>query len=180
MNSTMIKAIDAGILFLCVANSARSQIAEGLAKQAFGSSIHVQSAGSKPAKVHPLALEVMKEVGVDISAQRCKSIDDIDLSCIGVVVTLCTGEVCSVRVIPAMHLYWFLPNPAIHMDDCLDIDSFRKTRDELTLRIDGLHRDYLCRSAWVAAGECGPLPSSGPVLLSLFRRLTSRYGLRVG
>lgn len=180
MNRRTISAIDNGILFLCVANSARSQIAEGLARRAFESSVHVQSAGSKPARVHPLAVEVMREVGVDISSHHSKSIDDVDMSCVGLVVTLCTGEVCSVRVFPAVHLYWFLPNPAIHMDDRLDIDCFRKTRDELTSRIERLHSEYLCRPAWTEAGGNGPLPSPESMLLSSFRRLTLRYGLKAG
>ncbi|WP_437645306.1 hypothetical protein [Sorangium sp. So ce362] len=58
------------ILFLCVANSARSQMAEGLARKLFGSRIAVQSAGSEPSKVNPYAIEVMREVGVDLTTHH--------------------------------------------------------------------------------------------------------------
>ena len=54
------------LLFLCVANSARSQMAEGLARQLFGEDVRVQRAGSHPSPVNPLAIKVMKEIGIDI------------------------------------------------------------------------------------------------------------------
>ena len=63
-----------GILFLCVANSARSQIAEGLARARFGDAVRVQSAGSSPTRVHPDAIAVMREAGVDLSTQTSKSV----------------------------------------------------------------------------------------------------------
>ena len=67
------------ILFLCVGNSARSQIAEGLAKEMLGSSHNIQSAGSNPTgNIHPSAICTMKEIGIDISHQRSKSIDNLD------------------------------------------------------------------------------------------------------
>lgn len=65
---------DKTILILCVANSARSQMAEGLSRKLFGSRIAVQSAGSEPSKVNPYAIEVMREVGVDLSAHHSKSV----------------------------------------------------------------------------------------------------------
>jgi arsenate reductase len=82
------------ILFLCVENSARSQIAEGIAKKIFGNMADIQSAGSNPSKVHPLAIEVMKEHGIDISGQKSKSIDKIDMADIDWVITLCAEEIC--------------------------------------------------------------------------------------
>ena len=68
------------ILFLCVANSARSQLAEGLARARFGARIQVQSAGSEPSQVNPYAIEVMAELGIDLSAQHSKSVMSIDPS----------------------------------------------------------------------------------------------------
>ena len=68
------------ILFLCVANSARSQMAEGLARQILGEGAEVSSAGSKPAPVNPHAVEAMAEIGIDITGQYSKSVDTIDLS----------------------------------------------------------------------------------------------------
>jgi arsenate reductase len=62
---------DKTILFLCVANSARSQMAEGLARRLFGARVRVQSAGSEPSQVNPYAIEVMREIGVDLSTHRC-------------------------------------------------------------------------------------------------------------
>ncbi|EQD43383.1 Protein-tyrosine phosphatase, low molecular weight, partial [mine drainage metagenome] len=77
------------ILFLCVANSARSQMAEGLARALLGSDVDVLSAGSRPSKVNPYAVEVMAELGIDISAQRSKAVGEIDPSGLDAVVTLC-------------------------------------------------------------------------------------------
>lgn len=82
------------MLFLCVANSARSQMAEGLARKLFGSRISVQSAGSEPSKVNPYAIEVTREVGVDLSAHSSKSVQTIDAASVGTVITLCAEEVC--------------------------------------------------------------------------------------
>ena len=64
------------ILFMCVANSARSQLAEGLARSIFGSDAEIQSAGSNPGSLNPFAIQVMNEIGIDISKQYSKSIDD--------------------------------------------------------------------------------------------------------
>ena len=66
------------ILFLCVANSARSQMAEGLARNMLGPDVEVLSAGSQPSKVNPYAIEAMMEVGIDISAHHSKCVDDVD------------------------------------------------------------------------------------------------------
>jgi len=68
------------ILFLCVANSARSQMAEGLARHILAASAHIQSAGSAPSTVNPFAIQVMQEIGIDISSQQSKSVDSIDLN----------------------------------------------------------------------------------------------------
>ena len=92
------------LLFLCVANSARSQMAEGLARELLGADVRVMSAGSKPTTPNPLAIEVMAEAGIDISGQHSKSVDSIDPESVDTVVTLCAEEVCPVlpgRVRPA-------------------------------------------------------------------------------
>jgi arsenate reductase len=83
-----------GLLFLCVANSSRSQMAEGLARRAFGPDVRVQSAGSRATHVNPLAVAVMQESGIDISNQSSKAVDTIDPTTVGLVVTLCAEEVC--------------------------------------------------------------------------------------
>jgi arsenate reductase len=84
------------VLFLCVANSARSQMAEGLGRMIFGGRVAVQSAGSEPSVVNPYAIEVMGELGVDLTTHRSKSVQTIDPEKIGTVVTLCAEEVCPV------------------------------------------------------------------------------------
>jgi arsenate reductase len=84
------------ILFLCVANSARSQMAEGLARQMFGAGVRVQSAGSSPSQLNPLAVTAMAEIGIDISGQMAKSVGTIDSSTVDTVVTLCAEAVCPV------------------------------------------------------------------------------------
>lgn len=102
------------ILFMCVANSARSQLAEGLARQIFPDA-QVQSAGSHPGKLNSFAVLVMKEIGLDISAQYSKSVDALSdkfLTELDYVITLCAEEVCPVIISKAKKLHWPLPDPA--------------------------------------------------------------------
>ena len=100
------------ILFLCVANSARSQMAEGLARQILGDRAEVSSAGSEPAAVNPHAVEAMAEIGIDITGQYSKSVDTIDLSGLDLVVTLCAEEVCPVLPEQVRRLHWPIADPA--------------------------------------------------------------------
>ena len=100
------------ILFLCVANSARSQMAEGLARAKFGARLQVQSAGSQPSEVNPLAIEALREVGVDISAHVSKSVDTIDPVSVDLVVTLCAEEVCPMGLAGVRRVHWPLTDPA--------------------------------------------------------------------
>ena len=100
------------ILFLCVANSARSQMAEGLARQILGEGAEVSSAGSDPAPVNPHAVEAMAEIGIDITGQYSKSVDTIDLSDLDLVVTLCAEEVCPILPGQVRRLHWPIADPA--------------------------------------------------------------------
>jgi len=100
------------ILFLCVANSARSQMAEGLARKILGEQAEVLSAGSEPASVNPHAIEAMAEIGIDITGQHSKSVDTIDLSGLDLVVTLCAEEVCPVLPANIRRLHWPIADPA--------------------------------------------------------------------
>ena len=102
----------AHLLFLCVANSARSQMAEGLARALFGQRAVVASAGSKPSRVNPYAIEVMKEIGIDLGSHRSKSVDDVDPTSIDTVITLCAEEVCPVFLGKVRRLHWPIPDPA--------------------------------------------------------------------
>jgi len=100
------------ILFLCVANSARSQLAEGLARRMFGDHAVVQSAGSAPTSVNPYAVEVMKELGIDLSSHASKRVDDIDPASVTTVITLCAEEVCPAFLGRAERLHWPTADPA--------------------------------------------------------------------
>ena len=128
------------ILFLCVANSARSQLAEGLARSLLGAKANVQSAGSVPSgKVNPLAIETMKEIGIDISSHTSKSIDDLDaqfLDRLDYVVTLCAEEVCPVLPSKAKKLHWPNPDPAgVEGSRDQQLTVFRATRDAIAAQI---------------------------------------------
>jgi arsenate reductase len=125
------------VLFLCVANSARSQMAEGLARARLGDRVPVMSAGSRPTQVNPYAIEVMREIGIDITAHRSKPVAAIDPAAVGAVVTLCAEEVCPVFLGGARRLHWPIPDPASE-DPSLSREEmlarFRAARDA----IDGL------------------------------------------
>lgn len=100
------------ILFLCVANSARSQMAEGLGRMIFQQRVPVMSAGSEPSQVNPYAIEVMRELGVDLGTHHSKSVHTIDPETVGTVITLCAEEVCPVFLGKARRLHWPIPDPA--------------------------------------------------------------------
>lgn len=100
------------ILFLCVANSARSQMAEGLGKHLLGDRATVQSAGSHPSSVNPLAVEAMASLGISLEAHHSKSVEEIDPQTVDTVITLCEEEVCPVFLAKARRLHWGLPDPA--------------------------------------------------------------------
>lgn len=128
------------LLFLCVANSARSQMAEGLARRLFGETVRVQSAGSNPTRVHPLAIEVMAEVGIDIAGHTSKSVDTIDPAAVDTVITLCAEEVCPVFLGQAERLHWPIPDPAGHEDEshARQLERFRAAREQIRGRLDTL------------------------------------------
>jgi arsenate reductase len=124
------------VLFLCVANSARSQMAEALARHLFGSRIEIQSAGSAPTRVNPLALAVLAEQGIDASGQRSKSVQDIDLGAVDLVITLCAEEICPVVPRRVQQLHWPLTDPATPAPtDALALARFRATRDDIERRL---------------------------------------------
>jgi arsenate reductase len=132
------------ILFLCVANSARSQLAEGLGRLIFGDRIAVQSAGSEPSHVNPYAIEVMRELGVELAAHRSKSVETIDPASVDTVVTLCAEEVCPAFLGTARRLHWPIPDPA-SKDPSLSreelLSRFRAARDAIRERLEALAAD---------------------------------------
>ena len=132
------------LVFLCVANSARSQMAEGLARHLFGDRVHVQSAGSQPSRVNPHAIAVMAEIGIDILTQTSKSIDAVDIWHADLVITLCADEVCPVVPAKVERLHWPLPDPVAAPPDRM-VDAFRSVRDELRQRLEkeGMKRGWI-------------------------------------
>lgn len=129
------------ILFLCVANSARSQMAEGLARRRFGEAVRVQSAGSAPTRVNPFAIAAMAELGVDLTTQSSKSVETIDPDSVDLVITLCAEEVCPVFLSNAPRLHWPLPDPDkkdAPLSDDERLDHFRAARDEIDRRLASL------------------------------------------
>jgi arsenate reductase len=127
------------ILFMCVANSARSQMAEGLARSMLGPAVRVQSAGSMPATVNPYAVEAMRELGIDLTSHRSKSADTIDAASIDTVITLCAEEVCPVFLGNVHRLHWPVDDPA-STDPSLTREQmlarFRKARDEIRAKLE--------------------------------------------
>lgn len=126
-----------GLLLLCVANSARSQMAEGWARQLLGPAVRVQSAGSRPSHVNPYAIEVMREVGIDLASHASKRVDDIDPATVDTVITLCAEEVCPVFLGKARRLHWPIPDPASEVPLPREelLARFRTARDELQRRL---------------------------------------------
>jgi len=132
------------ILFLCVANSARSQMAEGLARALFGDAVRVQSAGSRPTRVNPYAVRAMAELGIDLDAQRSKSVDTIDPASVDLVITLCADEVCPAFLGAAPRLHWPLTDPDRKDEDLSDaqrLQCFRDARDAIRARLEALARE---------------------------------------
>ncbi len=124
------------ILFLCVANSARSQMAEGIARSLAPAGVTVSSAGSQPSRVNPLAIRALDEIGIDIRPQRSKSVDSISPGGVDAVITLCAEEVCPVFLGKAHRLHWGLPDPAgAGRTEEEQLQAFRNVRDELRRRL---------------------------------------------
>jgi arsenate reductase len=130
-------------LFLCVANSARSQMAEAWAKMLWPG-VPVQSAGTQPKSVHPRAIEVMREVGIDLSGHRSKSVSEIDPRGIDTVITLCDEEACPVFPGSIRRLHWPIEDPAAESGRTSAEDErerFRAARDAIRARIESFARD---------------------------------------
>ena len=111
-------------------------MAEGLAKYLLGSEASIQSAGSRPSIVNPFAIKAMAEIGIDISSQRSKSVDEIDPSTVDTVITLCAEEVCPVFLGKAERIHWPLPDPGHGKNaDEEKLQSFREVREEILKRL---------------------------------------------
>jgi ArsR family transcriptional regulator len=128
------------VVFLCRANSARSQIAEGWLRALSGGRITVRSAGTQPTQLHPLAEQAMAEVGIDIGHHQSKHVDVLAQLRPDVVVTVCdiAREECAVWQQAAARLHWSIPDPVKREGDTRPLEAFRAVRDELRQRVEGL------------------------------------------
>jgi protein-tyrosine-phosphatase len=128
-----------GILFLCVANSARSQMAEGIARSIAPPGVKIWSAGSRPTSVRPEAIAVLREIGIDISGYMSKSIAEIPALEVDTIITLCGEEECPVFLGKARRLHWGLTDPASAAGSEEDRRAaFREVRDKLLKHIKEL------------------------------------------
>lgn len=129
------------VMFLCTGNSCRSQMAEGFAKAFFGDTWEVYSAGIEPVGINPRAIEVMREVGIDISNQTSDPIDPELLRQMDLVVTLCgdAEERCPLTPPRVKRIHWPLADPARARGTEEEIMAkFREVRDEIRRRVEEL------------------------------------------
>ena len=125
------------VLILCTGNSCRSHLAEGVLRAALGDAANVQSAGSKPAGyVHPLAIQVMKEIGIDISGHRSKHLDEFLKVPIETVITVCgnADQACPMFPGQVNRYHWGFDDPA-HATGTEEaiLNAFRRVRDQIKL-----------------------------------------------
>lgn len=127
------------VLILCTGNSARSQMAEGLLRHYGGEDFTVESAGIEPSFVRPEAIEAMRELGIDISSQRSKSIDEFSGRPFDYVITVCdnANQNCPVFPTATQRIHWSIDDPAaLEGDDGARLQAFRAARDELRARLE--------------------------------------------
>ena len=123
------------VLILCTGNSCRSHLAEGILREVAGDILDVQSAGSKPAGyVHPLAVAAMKEIGIDISAHRSKSMTEFIDKKVETVITVCGNADAACPIFPGQvnRHHWPFEDPA-HAPgtDAEKLEVFRRVRNEI-------------------------------------------------
>ena len=143
-------------LILCTGNSARSQMAEGLLRDISGGRIEVASAGTHPTAVRPEAVEVMREIGIDISGQRSKSVNELDAK-FDYVITVCdhAREHCPVFPAATRRIHWSFDDPAaIEGTREERLAAFRRVRDQIRERL---------REFWTDTGTATPAPPGVPV-----------------
>jgi two-component system, OmpR family, phosphate regulon sensor histidine kinase PhoR len=129
------------ILFLCTGNSCRSQMAEGFLRSLATNGLGIYSAGTDPKPIHPLAIRIMKEVGIDISHQYSKGIEEVPLDEVDLLITLCdsAAESCATLAIEAERMHWPLKDPALaEGDDAQVLQVFRTVRDDIRARVQRL------------------------------------------
>jgi arsenate reductase len=126
------------VLILCTGNSARSQMAEGLLRGDAGDRFEVFSAGTKPSRVRPEAIAVMRELGIDISGHRSKSVDEFSGQTFDYVITVCDNAKESCPVFPGApeRIHWSFEDPAaVEGTDAEREAAFRAIRDQIRARL---------------------------------------------
>ena len=126
------------VLILCTGNSARSQMAEGLLRHDGGESFVVESAGIEPSFVRPEAIEAMREIGLDISGHRSKSIDEFARQPFDYVITVCDNAKQNCPIFPAAtsRIHWRIEDPAaVDGAEQTRLAAFRAARDDLRERL---------------------------------------------
>jgi arsenate reductase (thioredoxin) len=126
------------VLFICTKNSSRSQMAEALINHDLAGRIEAFSAGMEPSFVHPLAITVMKELGIDISNKRSKGLDEFTTQKFDYVITLCSqaDQACPVFFGGTKKIHIAFPNPTIKSENGEEeIAVFRRVRDQMRVRL---------------------------------------------
>ena len=134
------------VLILCTGNSARSQMAEGLLRHDAGDTYEVFSAGTKPTLVRPEAIQVMREVGIDISGHRSKSVDEFEGQNFEYVITVCDNAKESCPIFPAKtkRIHWSVEDPAaVQGSEEERLAAFRLARDELRARLKAFGQGHV-------------------------------------
>ena len=131
------------VLFLCTGNSARSQMAEGLMRHMAGDRFEVFSAGTRPVGVNPLAVEVLREIGIDISQHRSKSVDEFAGQQFDYVITVCDNARESCPILPGtgQRIHYSFPDPAA-FSGCRQSAAFRQVRDLIRPCLEQFIRDH--------------------------------------
>ena len=125
------------VLILCTGNSARSQMAEGLWRHLAGDRFEVFSAGVVASFVRPQAIAVMKELGIDITQHRSKSVEEFLDQQLDYVITVCdhANQLCPVFPGAVTRIHWSIDDPVVGDSESAQLEAFRRARDELQRRI---------------------------------------------
>ena len=133
------------VLIVCTGNAARSQMAEGLLRHDAGDRFEVFSGGIYPSYVRQLAIEAMRELGIDISGHRSKSVEEFVGQNIDYVITVCdhANEVCPTFPARTKRIHWSIPDPvSVWGDDEAQLQAFRLARDDIRQRLKNFAKEH--------------------------------------
>ena len=139
------------VLFVCIGNRARSQMAEGFLRHLAGDRFEVYSAGTKPKGLSPITVAVMREVGIDVSAHRSKSVEEFVGEDFDYVITVCdvARAACPRFDRSRRQLHWGVTDPAeLEAAGVVSIEAFRAARDEVRVRVEEFIRRELSDAAY--------------------------------